>query len=227
MRKQVLPNNLQQLDALQLVRFCLRSRDEAAWYEFVRRFQPLIASVVVKTLRRWTDPDPGLVDDLVQETYLRLCIEDFRPLRGFDFRHENSFLGFLKVIASNVVQDYFRNRYSQKRGSGKIDKDLTPLAATVPARENFVEKAHREILLHQFKKCLQRQSSDPHSGRNFAIFSLYFEQGFTAEAIARNPHIGLSTKGVESALLRVKRVLKASLGKPFCSKSTAGLSAES
>jgi hypothetical protein len=68
---------------------------------------------------------------------------------------------------------------------------------------------------------LKRQSSDPHLGRNYAIFSLYFEQGFTAEAIARHPHIGLSTKGVESSLLRVKQVLKARLGRPF-PKTMAG-----
>src|ERR1700680_3249811 len=42
-----------------LLLLCLRSRDEFLWTEFIRRSQPVIAGVVVKTVRRWTTPTGG------------------------------------------------------------------------------------------------------------------------------------------------------------------------
>ena len=108
-----------ELSAQELLQLCLQSGDQAAWLEFVRRFQPLIAGVVIKTIRHWTNPTPALVDDLVQDTYLKLCVNNFRALREFDFQHDHALFGFLKKVASNVVQDHFRSSYSQKRGCGK------------------------------------------------------------------------------------------------------------
>src|SRR5215470_248649 len=108
-----------------LLEQCLaRSRDELLWTEFIRRSQPVIAGVVAKTIRRWCRPTPALVDDLVQETYLKLFAYNARPLRRFVCHHENALYGFLKVVASNVVQDHFRCLYSQKRGSGREEESL-------------------------------------------------------------------------------------------------------
>src|SRR5882672_2870924 len=59
-----------------LLSLCLRSHDELLWTEFIHRSQPVIAGVVIKSIRRWTRPNPSLVDDLVQETYLKLCAND-------------------------------------------------------------------------------------------------------------------------------------------------------
>jgi RNA polymerase sigma-70 factor (ECF subfamily) len=203
-----------QLSVAELVRRCLAGNDEAAWYEFVRRFQPLIATVIVKTLRRWTNPQPALVDDLVQECYLKLCAGNFKALRQFDFLHENSFLGYLKVVASNVVQDYCRHRYCLKRGSGKTEEALEPFTISIPAAQDFAEQAQNNVLRDQIRRHLAEDSSDPQFSRNYAIFWLYFEEGLTAKAIASLPDIGLSTKGVESALGRLTRVIKESINKP-------------
>src|ERR1700680_4483663 len=86
------------LNVHDLLLLCLRSRDEFLWTEFIRRSQPVIAGVVVKTVRRWTTPSPALIDDLVQDTYVKLCANDFRALRQFVCRHENALFGFLKVV---------------------------------------------------------------------------------------------------------------------------------
>lgn len=209
-----------------LLELCLQG-NVAAWYEFVHQFQPLIAVVIVKKLRRCMNPNPGLVDDLVQETYLKLCANNFRALRRFDCRHDHALAGFLKVVASNVTQDYLRSSLSQKRGSGKGEDDLEEAMPTVHSVANSATAMERAIMFRQIERCLERQSSEPNFKRDRKIFSLYYRHGLTAHAIARYPGIGLGVKGVESALLRVKRVLKASLGGPFCSKSTAGLSARS
>jgi RNA polymerase sigma-70 factor, ECF subfamily len=199
----------------ELLKKCLESRDEEAWREFIRRSQPLISSVILKTMRRWTVPAGGLVDDLVQDTYLKLCIHDFKALRSFECRHENALLGFLKVVAANVVQDHFRSRYSQKRGSGKTNETLDFSTPGLGVMADFIDRAERNVLVGQIKDCLKAEATEPESIRNLAIFRLYYEEGYTAEAIARLSGIGLSTKGVESALLRLTKSLKARLG-PNC-----------
>lgn len=203
-----------ELTVVELVRRCLSGNDEIAWGEFVHRFQPLIACVITKTLRRWTYPQPSLIDDLVQETYLKLFADNFKALRRFEFLHDNAFLGYLKVVASNVVQDHCRSRFCLKRGSGKAEEDLETFSASVPAREDFSSKARNKVLVSQLRKYLIQASADPQFNRNYAIFWLYFEEGLTAKAIARLPEIGLSTKGVESALVRLTRLVREAVNKP-------------
>src|SRR5690349_21281985 len=96
-----------------LLQICLLSNDAGLWTEFIRRSQPMIAGVIVKAMRRWRKPCPFVVDDLVQETYLKLCANDFKCLREFVCEHESALYGFLKVVASHVVHDHFRSSYSQ------------------------------------------------------------------------------------------------------------------
>jgi RNA polymerase sigma-70 factor (ECF subfamily) len=202
------------LTAQELVQLCLDSKDEASWTEFVRRFQPLIAGVVTKCVFRRVRPRPGLVDDLVQDTYLKLCANNFKALRDFDFQHENALFGFLKVVANNVVEDYFRGSHSQKRGSGREEEDLEKVRATMPSNPGLTPPADLEILLGEIKQCLAEQASEPNFTRDYAIFWLYYRQGLTAKAISKLPAIGLSVKGVESTLLRLTRLIRAKLGGP-------------
>ena len=57
-----------------LLNICLSSDKEEHWREFVHRTQPLIASVIIHTMRRWKEPAPSLVDDLIQMTTLEAGI---------------------------------------------------------------------------------------------------------------------------------------------------------
>jgi hypothetical protein len=68
----------------ELVRRCTASRSPEAWEEFVRRFHRLIAAVILRTASRLCEASKQTVDDLIQETYLKLCADDFRVLRGFE-----------------------------------------------------------------------------------------------------------------------------------------------
>jgi RNA polymerase sigma-70 factor, ECF subfamily len=198
-----------ELSALELIHSCLHSGEDAAWTEFVRRFQPLIAGTIIKTVRRWTMPNPTLVEDLVQDTYVKLCADDFKPLRQFDFRHENALIGFLRVVAENVVQDHFRGSWCRKRGNGKVDEIFDH--SFLSDGESFARKVEQEILLEQIYRCLEGQQPNTDSGRNTTIFWLYYWQGLTAEAISELEGLGLSTKGVESTLLRLTRGIKSEL----------------
>jgi RNA polymerase sigma-70 factor (ECF subfamily) len=199
------------LTAQDLVQLCLDSKDEASWTEFVRRFQPLIAGVVTKCIFRRMRPKPDLVDDLVQDTYLKLCTNNFKALRDFEFQHENALFGFLKVVANNVVEDHFRGSHSQKRGSGREEEDIEKVRVAVTSNPGLSQPADIEILIGEIKQCLTEQASEPNFTRDYAIFWLYYRQGLTAKAISQLPAIGLSVKGVESTLLRLTRLVRAKL----------------
>jgi RNA polymerase sigma-70 factor (ECF subfamily) len=199
----------EELTLNELLQLCLESEQETLWTEFVRRSHPTIAGVIIKTIRRWGRPDPSLVDDMVQETYLRLCLNDFKALRHFVSRHENSVFGFLKVVASNAVQDHFRAVYSRKRGSGMADVpiDCVPL----PELNDPSPVAERRVLLQAVDDCLETYVGGSNSARDRMIFWLYYREGFTARAISGLPSIRLSVKGVENTILRLTHLIKVKL----------------
>lgn len=210
------------LSAQELVQLCLEAKDEASWMEFVRRFKPLISGVVVKLMSRRGKINTALLDDLVQDTYLKICAHNFKALREFDFRHENALFGFLKVITANVVEDYYRNINSQKRGQGRQEEDLDYASAITPIHPGQSTPIEKQILIGEIDKCLQKLAGEPNFLRDYAIFWLYYRHGLTAKAISGLPGIGLSVKGVESTLLRLTRFVRAQLMFPAAKRRSSG-----
>lgn len=205
--------NYASLSPEELILACMQSDDIAAWEEFVRRFQRLIASVAVRIARRWGEPSPHVIDDLVQETYLKLCADNFRLLRRFKSHHQDAFYGYLKVVTANLVHDHFKAAHSSKRGSGTIESatDEPVASATAVAGLASVKSSERGVLLREIDTMLSRLAAGPQLQRSRRIFWLYYRFGFTASAIAALPYIGLNTKGVESTILRLTRLLRQEL----------------
>jgi RNA polymerase sigma factor (sigma-70 family) len=196
------------LSTQELVQLCLDSKDEAIWREFVRRFQPLIAGVIIKSLCRRNRFNLSLVDDLVQDTFLKLCVNNFKALREFEFRHENAFFGFLKVITAHVVEDYWRRVTNDKNNGGKEPEDLDQVYPP-PAPESTSDSAESLVLMGEIDQYLiQTLAAEPNFTRDYSIFWLYYRQGLTAKAISQVPGVKLSVKGVESTLLRLVRLLR-------------------
>src|SRR5438132_1314847 len=108
----------------ELIRACAQNGDAPVWEEFVRRFHSLIAAVVVRTTQRWGSTSPALVDDLIQETYLKICADRKRLLNEFTPEHPEAFYGYLKVITANVVHDHFRGQHARKRGLGQTQTSM-------------------------------------------------------------------------------------------------------
>jgi RNA polymerase sigma-70 factor (ECF subfamily) len=190
----------------ELIRDCLGGNDESAWVEFVRRFQPLIVSVALRVSKQWGETSPGLIDDLVQETYLKLCSGG---LGGFKSDHTDAVYGYIKVFTANLVHDHLKAVRSRKRGglSRTVPVESVELgsAPNAPFEAASIE---RNLLIQQVNSCLCAAVSGPTADRDRRIFWLYYRAGLTASAIAALPSIGLSTKGVESIILRLSRVVK-------------------
>ena len=195
--------NSQQLSDRALVESCLQSNTEESWAEFVRRFQPLLAAVTAKTIRRWTRATPALVDDLVQSSLRKLFDNNCRAIRGFRWLHDNSFRGFLKVVASNMVQDHFR-KYPPTR----VEEDLEHVSPELVKTEAFSQSVEMEALVHKLIACLQRLlTAESDSKRDLSIFLLYYRYGLTAKEISGL--YPLTVKAVENTLLRLVRIAKA------------------
>lgn len=90
----------------------------------------------------------------------------------------------------------------------------------------------REVLFKQIDECIESCLEGPDRDRDRTVFWLYYQQGMTAKDIAALPTIALSTKGVESVIFRMIRLLRERMvGLQIGSKALPGekefLSAES
>ena len=192
----------------ELVQACARGGEATAWQEFVGRFHGLIAGVVIRTARRCGATSSSIFDDLIQESYLRLCRDHMRLLREFRPDHTQAFYGYLKVIAANVVHDYFRAIRSKKRGPEHAGEADGATAEAVPAvGAGTAETIERSILLREVDAVLGRLSG-AEAARDRTIFWLYYRQGLTAQAIARLPSMSIGVKGVESIIYRLTRLVR-------------------
>jgi len=193
----------------ELIRACAGSNDERAWAEFIRRFQVVIAAAVLRTARQWGEPSRPQLDDLIQDTYLKLCENDSRLLRSFQPRHEDSIFGFLKVVAANVVHDHFKSALAAKRGAGQTEAITEPIQiGPKMAGVDSFDVVSQRLQLEQVDKILRQVTAGKDQGRKLAIFWLRHRQGLTASEIAAIPSIELTTEGVESVLMRLAAMIR-------------------
>ena len=154
----------------------------------------------------WSDVPRQLVEDLVQETYLKICADKCHLLLEFAAHNPDAVSGYIKTIAANVVHDHFKGLYAQKRGAGQKQESLDDVN---PSSGNKAlgsqESMEHQVLLKEIDDCLNSCSGGPDGERDRLIFWLYYQQGMSAKAIAILPNIGLTAKGVESLIFRLTR----------------------
>jgi RNA polymerase sigma-70 factor (ECF subfamily) len=168
---------------------------------------------VLRVARQWGETSAQVIDDLIQDTYLKLCADRLRVLQNFKSAHKDAIYGYIKVITANLVHDHFKIARSLKRGGGataaSIDGrepgQMLPTAVSAPAALD------RYVLIQEIDARLKVVAAGPESERDRQIFWLYYRVGLTASAIAALPKIGLGAKGVESVLLRLTREVRQQL----------------
>jgi DNA-directed RNA polymerase specialized sigma24 family protein len=197
--------NWQELPDQELVELCLQG-DEDAWVELLRRYRRLIAGVAAKTILRSFRPTISLVQDLVQESIAKICVNDFRALRELEWRHAGALKGLLQVTASTTAQDYLRKWLSEKRDIRKEDS-LEQEGLVIPAQESPAPKVEQSILLQQLARCLKKVTQDEEdSTRDIAIFLLFYGCKITAADLSRLYKLNL--KKVENTLARLGRLAR-------------------
>jgi len=76
--------------------------EKGAWGTFVRRYAGLVVAAVRGIAR-----EPGEVEDLTQEVFLRLCKDDFRLLRSYDPARAG-LSTWITIVARSTARDALR-----------------------------------------------------------------------------------------------------------------------
>jgi RNA polymerase sigma-70 factor, ECF subfamily len=202
------PIQYSSLQVAELISACAAG-EEAAWLEFIARFETAIRVSILRVARRWGAIPQECVDDLLQDSYLKLCADRFSRLYSFAVDHPQAVESYVRTIAVNVANDCFKANRTLKRGGGEtiqLIEFVEPKAP--PADQGGVQTITREVLLREIDSCLQICTDGPSKKRDQLIFWLHYRQGMSADAIASIPAIGLSLKGVESVLFRLTRLIR-------------------
>src|SRR5579864_8958777 len=96
------------MSAEDLIRACTELNDGAAWTELVARYRRPISLSIIRAADQWGQAPQEIVDDLVQETFLKLCADRCCLLLEFTVQHPEAVAGYIKTIALNVARDYFK-----------------------------------------------------------------------------------------------------------------------
>jgi RNA polymerase sigma-70 factor (ECF subfamily) len=153
----------------------------------------------------WEDTRQEIIEELIQDVYVKLWAEDRAMLKRFKPLHENAFLGYLKVVTANLVYDYFRKIKHIEEKTDPIDDAL---AQRHKGRNG--DSLENAILFNKVDKILRQRGNGPQEEKERTIFWLYYRVGMTAKEIAAIPGM-MTVKGVESCIFRltvyVKKVL--------------------
>ncbi len=190
----------------ELLRACADPENTEAWQELVRRFNTLITVTVWRVASRYGFSRSSIIEDLVQDTYTKICAKNFRLMRTFKSDHANACYGMIKTIARNVAIDHFRDPYPDD----PCRPDVEPPdgeRSQCNLRPIDMNELDRQIVLEQIDK-IDKILKKYCSQRDQDIFWLYNLQGFSAREIAELPNFKpLTIKGVESILYRVKQLI--------------------
>lgn len=202
---------LEEIQQLQeLISRCASQNDASALLEFVQLFHRVIAATVIKTAGRFGALRADLIDDLIQDTYTRIFADRCRILKGIRVEDKARLFGFVQSVAFSVVQDHFRQQFSQRRGGG------APLVSMDAAQQmgehgQAADRCERDLLLDKIDRLLCEVAPPETMKRDRLIFWLNHRSGFSAKEIAELPSIRLSEKGVESVLHRLMTDLRAKI----------------
>ncbi len=181
---------------------CVDTNDPDAWEEFVRRFHSCIAGTVYKAVRLRGPVDKMLVEDLVQDTFLRLCANRCRALREFQADEESYFYGFLRATAVSAVHDHFRRQHTISRGGGIQPRPIDDFINKRSVSQDGEHVCHLNLTRDEIDRAL-RQRDPETADRDRMVFWLRFRNDLTARQIAALPSVGLTESGVESLLRRL------------------------
>jgi RNA polymerase sigma factor (sigma-70 family) len=187
-----------------LLDHCLEQEDQDAWNEFDKRTRPTILGVVAKRLRFYgVSFTNELVEEVTQDTFLKLLKHDHRALRK-GWVDDFSIFKFIKVVGQSAVVDWLRKNKMWK------DSDELDDHQELPAKPTS-DTAEKEILRMQVDGCLQTLESHPNFKRDRVIFWLFYRYGYRDSEIAAL--VKLPVKTVQNILQKYVRTVRLKLRK--------------
>ncbi len=203
---------LTDLSSGELLRFCLDRPSEEAWTEFMRRYHPVIAGNVARIAAQYGCNTGAVMEDIIQDVYVKLCDGNCRILRGFRDLREDGLYAFLKVVSSNMARDRCHAMTAVKRGAGKV-VSLSAENNSMPVNDAFASRLEHNALLQRVEAALAHCAAKETATRDQSIFWLFYRQEFTAREIAAIPAFALTAKGVESLLRRLVHCVRSEMAR--------------
>jgi RNA polymerase sigma factor (sigma-70 family) len=197
----------------EVVSECVRSSDSSAWETLVGRLLPWVAFTASRCTSSSRSVSRETIEDLMQDCLLKLCRDNFSILREVLDKPDRTIEAFVKVTVANLIRDRFRKERSptQRPGGGLISADT--MLEQVPDMRH-AKVVERNLLIREIDEILKRKLTGPNASRDRKVFWLYHRHELTAKAIAAIPTFGLTEKGVESAILRLRILVKQELMEP-------------
>ncbi len=132
---------------------------DADWASLVRRVDPMLRSTLSGLGRSYgVYLNRDLLDEVIQETWVRLLQNDRRVLRGCRGRSETSILTYLRRVARSALIDWLRARRALKRGPA-VELSIDALDALagdgfdVPSRAaSPLDALHVQELRRRFRR---------------------------------------------------------------------------
>lgn len=188
-----------------LILACTTSPNKKNWQEFLERFHEIIITAVYRAARRRHHVTPEMLEELVHDVYLKLFDARRAILSKFVPRQPRTAIAFLRVVATELVNEYFSSVHSQGEVEEKEALSLDSLAAA--------QAAMRDDVLHgQIDKCLEVVASGPNLERDRQIFWYYYRHGMSAHEIAQIPTMELTPQGVEAVIHRLTKLVQELMG---------------
>ena len=188
------------VEETQLLASLLKRAPEAVrqrrWGDFVARYERLIASCVLKVLRRYgalfSTED---LDDLVNDVWVTLLRDDMKKLRQYDAQRGFRIASFIGLVATNTTIDHLRSRQAEATPLDQVMEDYASLAQVAP--RDSVEDREQAALA---REALNRLTSDE---REF-VFEVFHSER-SPEELART--LGVTTNTVYSRKFKVREKL--------------------
>lgn len=115
------------------------------WEAFVRRYERLITSCVLKVLRRYgavfSSED---LDDLVGDVWLTLLRDDLKKLRQYDATRGFRIASFIGLVATNTTIDHLRSRKAETTPLDQVMEEYAAVAQ-LPERDRLEDREQAQM----------------------------------------------------------------------------------
>lgn len=186
------------------------------WASLVQRLEPALRRALAGLGRSYgLRLSRDVLDEVVQETYVRLLQNDRRVLRGCKGRTETTIMSYLRRVARSALVDWLRARRALKRdpsaelsidpreGSADGAERLElPGTATSPFNDIYVRELRRDFR----RECWCVASDRPTGLRDTWITERMVVDGWTSHEAARAVELAPAT--VATVIGRMRRELQ-------------------
>lgn len=220
--------NYRELSHVDLVRACAAARDERVWDEFVSRYNRFICLAVLRAYsqrggQRYRSLDVDLINDLVQEVYLKVFESTRGALRGFRGENDAAVYVYFGRVALSVVVDHLRRNGARKRGTETVSLDAAivdedgreiSLADRLVAPGSTPEQeAVASILRSQVSQILTGSLRGRNADRDAEIAEAFIFDGCSLAEIAERFGGRMRESGIKSSIRRTSIRLRGEISR--------------